>query len=450
MIQTPPGLELRGYQVEGARHLVGSQYALLGDDPGLGKTIQVAAALNCALPGIKVFVGCPETLMINWMKELRKWLVRPLSIGLASSKRVPATDIVIANYDIFPKLQPWFRQTPFSIAVLDEAHRIKTPDTQRTQAAGHIVAAHRWALTGTPILNRPIEAWSLLWWLMRERVMDYGRYATSYCDAHLRTIWVKRRNKRTGQLEPKQQKKWYLGGASHLDELHAYLVNEARMLRRRKEDVLTELPAKVRQVIELSGAKASRILNAERSTAQSMGGYDEAIRRMQDGEAVSFEEFTKVRHELALAKVGPSIDYIEDALAEEAKVVVFCHHRDVLAALAEGLKAHNPVAVWGGMTAGAKDDAVTAFQTDPNVRVFLGNDAACEGLTLTAAQRCIFVELDPVPGRMIQFEDRLHRFGQKGAVLVQALVFAESLDVRLIKLLWSKSKIISRAVDGTD
>lgn len=440
-ISTPPGLSLRSYQIEGAAHLVRNPYALLADEPGVGKTIQVAAALNCAYPDIKVFIGCPETLMINWMRELRKWLTNPLSIGLASSRKIPETNVVIANYDIFTKLQPWFRQTQVHVAVLDEAHRIKNPDKLRTQAAGYINAQHRWALTGTPILNRPVEAWAILWWLMRDRVMEYGQYTRRYCAAHLRSIRTK-----GGKI----RKVWNLTGATNLQELHGYLLNDARMLRRRKADVLTELPPKTRQVIELSGAKVARMLKTERSTVANMGGYDEAIRKLGDGEAVGFEEFTKVRHDLALAKVKPSIEYIADALAEEDKVVVFCHHRDVLAELFNGLEAYKPVAVWGGMTAGAKDEAVVRFQTDPSVRVFIGNDAACEGLTLTAAQRCIFVELDPVPGRMDQFEDRLHRFGQTGNVLVQALVFTESLDVRLIKMLWSKSQIISRAVDGTD
>lgn len=446
-IPTPAGLELRPYQSAGVQHLVGG-HALLADEPGLGKTIQVAAALNCAAPDIKVLVGCPETLMLNWMRELDRWLTPRRSIGLATTKRVPETEVVIANYDIFPRIEGYFREMPFSIAVLDEAHRIKDPESQRTQAAGLISARCRWALTGTPILNRPIEAWTVLWWLLREQVMPYPQYAAAFCGAHLREIWRKILNKQTGKLEPKKKKVWDLSGATRLDELNTYLLGPARMLRRRKEEVLTDLPSKTHQIIELNAERVRRMLKTEQAMVARMGGYEEAISKLQDGEAVGFEQFTDVRHELALAKMKPAAEFIEDALAEEAKVVVFCHHRDVLSGLAQELRKFGVAMVWGGMSAGDKDQAVQAFQNDGRFRVFIGNDAACEGLTLTTARRCIFVELDPVPGRMIQFEDRLHRMGQKSPVLVQALVFEQSLDVRLLKLLWTKSKVIKQAVDG--
>lgn len=444
----PAGLAARDYQLVGAEHLVTHEWALLADEPGVGKTLQVILALNAANPGIRVFIGCPETLMLNWMRELSKWMTRPVTIGLATAKKVPDTEIVIANYDIFPQLAPHFRQRPYNVAVLDEAHRIKDPDTKRTQAAGLINAYHRWALTGTPIPNRPIEAWTILWWLLRERVMPYGEYARHFCGAHLRDQWVKRKNPRTGEVTSIKRKVWDMSGATNLNQLHQYLLGEAHMLRRRKEDVLTELPPKTYQVVELNAEKVRRLLKNESKVVARLGSYQEAIRALQACETVGFEDWTDVRHELALAKMDPALEFIEDALQEEHKIVVFCHHRDVLAGLFDALKKHSPVAVWGGMSAGNKDWAVQSFQNNPATRVFIGNDAACEGLTLTAAKRCIFVELDPVPGRMTQFEDRLHRMGQRDNVLVQALVFSESLDVRLLKLLWSKSKIINQAVDG--
>ena len=446
-IRVPEGKTLRDYQRIGARHLVGG-HALLADHPGLGKTIQTAAALNAAAPGIPIFIGCPESLMINWLRELSAWLTTRRTIGLATARKVPDTEIVIANYDIVPRLAPWFRQHPFAIAVMDEGHRLKNPDSQRAQAAGLINAGHRWLLSGTPIPNRPIETWAMLWWLLRERVMDYGEYARRFCGAHLQKIWVKRRNPRTGEVKAIQKTVWNVDGATNTPGLHQYLLTEARMLRRRKQDVLPELPDKQHQIIELNAERVRKLLRHEQRAVDRLGGYEAAIKMLQAGDTVGFAEWTEARHELGLAKQDQAVEFIEDALREEPKVVVFCHHRDILAGLFESLKAYRPVAVWGGMSAGDKDRAVQAFQNDPGARVFLGNDAASEGLTLTAASRCIFVELDPAPGRMEQFEDRLHRIGQKNAVLVQALAFENSLDVQLLKILWRKSKTISQAVDG--
>jgi SWI/SNF-related matrix-associated actin-dependent regulator of chromatin subfamily A-like protein 1 len=441
-LTTPDGLALRPYQEEGAHWLIKNRATLLADEPGTGKTVQVAAALNAANPGSTAFIGCPETLMLNWMRELSKWMTRPVSVGLATAKHVPDTEIVIANYDIFPQLIPHFWQRSYNVAVLDEAHRIKSPDAKRTQAAGYINAWHRWALTGTPILNRPIEAWAVLWWLLRDQVMPYGEYARRFCNAHLRTQWVKRYGKAI------QRKVWDMSGATNLDELRGYLLGEAHMLRRRKEDVLQDLPPKTHQVIELNAERVRKLIKNESRAVSHIGGYEAALAKLEAGEKIAFEAWTDTRHELGLAKMGPCLEFIQDAMQEEQKIVVFCHHRDVLAGLVDELKAYNPVCVWGGLSAPQTDAAVQAFQNDPSVRVFVGNDAACEGLTLTAAKRCIFVELDPVPGRMIQFEDRLHRIGQRDNVLVQALVFEGSLDMHLIKMLWTKSKITSRAVDG--
>ena len=441
IIPTPEGLALRQYQQDGARHLMQNQWALLADEPGVGKTAQVIAAINCAYPGVKVFIGCPETLMLNWLRELRNWLVTDRSIGLASSRKVPNTDIVIANYDIFTKIQPALSGRQWNIAVLDEAHKIKSAEAKCTQAAWTINAYHRWALTGTPILNKPVEAWAVLAWMMRDRVMPYDQYTTAFCNAHLREQWFKHKGK------PVKKRVWDVSGATNLDQLHTYLLDEGHMLRRRKADVLAELPDKIHQVIELSSAKVHGLLAGEHAGVAALGGYEAAISKLREGEAVSLEEFTKVRHELALAKVKPAIEFIRNALEEEPKVFVVCHHRDVLMALAAGLPFDSAI-IMGGMSAGEKDTSVQRFQNDPSCRVFLGNDAACEGITLTAASRCIFVELDPVPGRMTQFEDRLHRMGQKNTVLVQALVFEGSLDVRLLRILWSKEKIINHAVDG--
>ena len=130
IIPAPEGLSLRQYQQDGALHLMGNQWALLADEPGVGKTAQVIAAINCAYPGVKVFIGCPETLMLNWLRELRTWLVTDRSIGLASSRKVPNTDIVIANYDIFAKIQSALSGRRWNIAVLDEAHKIKSAEAK--------------------------------------------------------------------------------------------------------------------------------------------------------------------------------------------------------------------------------------------------------------------------------------------------------------------------------
>jgi hypothetical protein len=129
--------------------------------------------------------------------------------------------------------------------------------------------------------------------------------------------------------------------------------------------------------------------------------------------------------------------------------VVWVHHRDVAEAVFEGLKEYNPVMVLGGSSAEARAEAVKRFQEDKDVRVFIGGiTAAAEGITLTASDIAVFIELDWRPGKLLQAEDRIHRIGQTRNVVIQYLVFDGSLDSHMARKLAEKMEIISRAVDG--
>jgi SWI/SNF-related matrix-associated actin-dependent regulator 1 of chromatin subfamily A len=149
-----------------------------------------------------------------------------------------------------------------------------------------------------------------------------------------------------------------------------------------------------------------------------------------------------------VAKTPAALDYIRGVLESEQKLVVFAHHHDVLHMLREGLAEYNPVMYTGEESQQAREDAKDAFQTDQNIRVFLGSiEAAGQGITLTAASTVIFVELDWVPGIMQQAEDRLHRYGQVNPVLVQHLVVLSSIDAKLSETLLQKQAVIDAALD---
>ena len=155
-----------------------------------------------------------------------------------------------------------------------------------------------------------------------------------------------------------------------------------------------------------------------------------------------------MRREVAEAKAPIAVDFIENALEDSAKVVVFAHHLVAIDLLVSEL-GDKAVKLDGRDSLAHRQDAVDRFQTDPACRVFVGGiHAAGVGLTLTAASHVIFVELDWTPGNMTQAEDRCHRIGQKDSVLVQHLVFNESLDCRIAKRLVAKQDVIDRALDS--
>ena len=359
------------------------------------------------------------------------------------------SDIYIINYDILAK-HPWLVEREWDIVIADEVHMIKSPKAARTKACLAILkkAKRRIAMTGTPIMNRPVELQTILAALGCDFAQNWFAYVTRYC-AGSRTKWG-----------------WDVSGASNLDELQAKLRSTV-MIRRLKKDVLTELPAKTRQIIEIPQNGFSSVLKNEDKIMksyqekkkelaalkkQAKEQKDEAsfaakIDALKASMQIAFSEIAIVRHETALAKVGFTIDYINDMLESEDKIILFCHHQDVLDSI---FQAFPGIAVKfaGSMSAEDKQKSVDRFQNDPDCKIFVGSTmAAGVGITLTAARLVIFHELALTPGAMSQGEDRAHRIGQKGNVLVQHLVINGSIDSTLAKMLKSKQEIIEKALD---
>ena len=436
-IPHPPGLEYRPFQKAGIAYALEHPNVLIADDPGLGKSIEAVGVINSD-PSIKnVLIVCPASLKLNWEREARKWLVRDFQISViyGTKKPFPAGGAVIINYDILSGYRRAIDGIKWDVLIFDESHMLKNDKSQRTIAAlgrwnrnpekvvKPIVAKRRLFLTGTPILNKPVELWTTIHSLDPATWGSWKAYTEKYCDAH---------ETRFG---------WDVSGASNLPELQDKL--RARiMVRRLKSEVLTELPPKQRQVIVLPSK--SSVIKREKKFEATL----EAMLKGVDIPPVQFESMSKVRHDTALDKVPDAIAHIKALMEEHEKVVVMCHHRDVLDAIAEGVAEFGVVRLQGGDSEAEKQDAVDRFQNDSSVRVFLGSiRAAGVGITLTAASLLVFVELDWVPGIMTQAEDRIHRIGAAGSVLIQHLVYSNSIDCRMAESIIEKQAIIEQALD---
>lgn len=449
-IPKPAGLDYLPFQRAGIAYALQRTHTLFGDDMGLGKTIQALGVVN-ATKARRILVVCPASVKLNWEREAAKWLVEPLTIGIANGSTVPDTDVVILNWDILDRNLETLQARTWDVLVADEVHYAKNPKAKRAKALYALRAARTLYLTGTPILNRPVELHPLIKALDPERWGNFMRYAMCYCNAQ-----------RTGFG-------WDFTGASNLEELQEEL-RRTIMVRRRKVDVLTELPAKRRAVVELTveGRAAQAAVEAEWETyrahedtledlraqaraAQAAGdeeAYKEVIRLLSRETLAAFEEMSRARHETALAKLPQVIAALRDLLDGGDKVVVFCHHRDVHHALMEACGSQ-AVGIIGGDSPEARQAAIDSFQTDPEVRVFVGSiRAAAEGITLTASSTVLFAELDWTPGKMAQAEDRAHRIGQDSAVVVYLAVLEGSLDCHLARTLLAKEETIQRALDA--
>lgn len=438
-VPTPRGFSFKPYQLAGISFMFDKRNVLLADQMGLGKTIQAIGLVNKLTEykpehtPFRVLVICPASLKINWQKEWDKWCT--------------ATDVkpVIVNYDRLTRERHVIHTETWDVLIIDECQYVKNSKAKRTQeVVGYrnvpgIRAKRKIAITGTPILNRPIELYPVLHYLQPMGYFNKFHYAQRYCDAK------------------KTPFGWDFSGYSNLEELQEKL-RSTIMIRRLKSEVLPDLPGKVRQIIEIQGDKTTKNINQiekkwfselfkKKDGVLTDGEFRAAIKQMQTVGSPVFEEMSEVRKETALAKIPAAIEHIQNSIDSSGKVIVFCHHKEVVQAIHEKFKEVS-VVLTGSTPLNKRDEAVKLFQTDPKTHLFVGNiKAAGTGLTLTASSHVIFVEMSWTPGDMAQAEDRADRIGQKNSVLVQILVLKDSLDSLMAKTIVRKQELIERAVD---
>ena len=461
----PDGLEYLPYQRAGIEHMRTRINVLLADEMGLGKTIQAIGLINAKPEIKKVLIVCPASLKLNWKSELMKWSTRPFLLQVIDSGSellLPEAGIVILNYEQVGKHRNSIMRQQWDLLICDESHYLKNSKSQRTQnIVGRwdddpskrlypIKAAQRLFMTGTPVLNRPKELWTTVRALDRQGLgEDWHHFHVRYCAGY------------------KDSFGWQIDGASNLDELNDRL-RRSIMLRRKKADVLTELPPKRRQIIMLeptTNAARQALKNEQEllaieselsalraevealSVNQADARYKAAVQKMNAFEGVAFSDTSRVRHQTALAKLPMVMDYLVNVLDNEGKIVVFAHHHDVIDGIAGGLAEFGVLTYDGRTDMKLRHEIVQRFQTDPKIRVVIGSIGAMgTGVTLTAASYVAFAELDWVPGNLNQAEDRLHRIGQTESILVQHLMLDGSFDGRMAKTIVHKQHVIERAV----
>ena len=478
VVRWPDGPVPLPFQIDCVRRMLDdtSHNWLLADEMGLGKTIEALLFVNSItfqgegvdnrLP--KVLVICPNSLRLNWVNECNKWLCEKRDIEMTTTGLYIPSDFIVASYEGVKRWQLALQQVDWDVLIVDESHYCKTPSAQRTRATFSIKAKFKLYMTGTPILNYPYEIFPLLHSLMPEVWREVESFHNHYC-------------------HPTQHKY-----GRNLKELHSRLVSgkwvnrygdivhnhDPVMIRRLKKDVLTQLPKKRRQIIEVpcDTPEFKKLIEYEKKLWDSVEGkgvYDEilaainvtreagesdedlaqVIEMIKGSRQFFFSEISRVRHQTGLAKLPLLIEHIQDCLdsfENGEKLVVFTHHNDVSSGLYNHFKRSvNPVLVTGLSTAvHERQAAVDSFQNDPSVKLFIGSmRVAGLGITLTAAHHVIFGELDWTPALLTQCEDRCHRIGQEYPLLVQHFVVQGSMDSFMAKKLVNKQKSIKLALD---
>jgi SNF2 family DNA or RNA helicase len=459
------GLSLYPFQVTGAEWLAQRDRALLGDQMGLGKTIQALAAVGNEAP---VLVVCPASIKGVWAREFARW--RPAFkisvLSGADSFRWPAAgEVVVINYDVLPdphggecpaRLTPddaltlsgpppechgcsdAIRQCPQGVVtVTDEAHKLRGSDTLRSIRFRAVAGAARarggrtWLLSGTPLVNRPPELWNVL----------------EAADLALETFASKTEFNRLFGGKPRYVGKQIVGTVwsdSPLPEAAERLASV--MLRRMRADVLSELPPRTWKTVPVElGDKDFAFVD---ETLALMGmSASEVADAVDKGRELNFRKLSAARAALAAAKARVLVEYIRTEFEEaDEPVVVFSAHRAPIDLLAEraGWRA-----ITGSVAAKKRSQIEDEFQAGKLKGVALTIGAGAEGLTLTRASSVVFVDRDWTPAANAQAEDRIYRIGQRAAhVFVHDLVTAHPLDQRVTEVLVKKAKLIAESVDA--
>ena len=415
------------HQKEAIEKLVGSKRFILADDMGLGKTTStIIAALETGAK--RILIICPASLKINWQREIENYTNRS-SFICEGKKYSNDEDFVILNYDILKNFHDLkdrdnsqLLNSNFDLVILDEAHMISNAQAKRTKIVNDFLKGidRVWLLTGTPMTSRPINYYNLLKIIESPVAQNWMAYAIRYCQGY--------------QFRAGNRKVWNVTGASNLEELRDR--TSKQILRRLKEDVL-DLPDKIITPVYLR--------TSSKEYKDLMGEYYEWLKNKKEEASsltVQFSKLMKVRKVIANEKVKETIEFVQNIIDQDKKVIVFTNFTDTLQTIYNHF-GKEAVYLDGSCSKVQRQYAVDQFQDNDKIKVFVGNlKAAGVGLTLTAAETVIMNDLSFVPAEHAQAEDRAYRYGQKNNVLVYYPIFENTIEGVIYDILNNKKKVI--------
>jgi SWI/SNF-related matrix-associated actin-dependent regulator 1 of chromatin subfamily A len=421
------GGELAPYQWAAVRYALERRRTFLADEQGLGKTVEALAALEAddAYPAVVV---CPASMKLTWQREVRRWLPHRGVAVINGRLAVPPTDeITVLNYEVVrAHLSALMRRHPRAL-IVDESHYCKNPHAKRTQAVralGEAIPADglRLALTGTPVLNHAEELIAQL--RVIGRLHDFG----------------------SGASFAKQFR-----GAISEERLHWHLRRHG-FVRRRKAEVLPQLPAKRQVVVPVALTNESEYRLAERDVIAWLRSQPLDLSQLNARIAATLRaerlaQLGALQRLAGRGKLAAALAWIEDFLASGEPLVVFARHRDVQAAVVK--RFPEALHLLGEDSLDRRQAAIEAFQDPSGPQLLIGaTRVAGQGITLTRASNVAFLELEWTPALHDQAEDRCHRLGQRDAVSAWYLLAAGTIDETMARLIQSKRSHVGAVTDG--
>ena len=451
-IELPKGLksELRQYQVTGFKWLkILDNYkfgGILADDMGLGKTIQLLAVIQSYLEEEKnpkpSIVVCPSSLSLNWKNEIDKFApnIKTLVIHGNAEERanqienIEKYNLVITSYDLLKRDIEEYKAKDykFKYIIADEAQYIKNNNTQNAKVIKEIKADTRFALTGTPIENSLSELWSIFDFIMPGYLYSYRKFKEIY---EVPIV--------------KDNDEWVLKKLK--------MLIEPFILRRTKQEVLTELPDKTISVLnnemqdEQLKIYTSYMANAKREVSQELkeNGFEKSqmkilallmrLRQICCHPSLFLSNYTGES-----SKLNQCIEVIKDAVLSGHKILLFSSYSSMLEIIGEELKKENikHFKLTGQTKVGDRLKLVEEFNSNDEIKVFLISlKAGGTGLNLIGADMVIHYDPWWNLSAENQATDRTYRIGQKKNVQVYKLITKDSIEERIYELQEKKAQL---------
>ncbi|MBO3388102.1 DEAD/DEAH box helicase [Clostridium perfringens] len=454
--------ELRPYQKEGFKWIneitdLGFG-GVLADDMGLGKTLQIIAFLLSQKKS-KSIVVVPTSVIYNWMDEFEKFapsiriglvhgskskrdkVLRDFKRGLGikigeenlKEKSYEKYDVLLTTYGTLKNDEKAYENLSFDYCIIDEAQNIKNPAAQATLSVKNIKSRCNIALTGTPIENNLMELWSIFDFVMPGYLFTKDRF-----------------------------RERFILDESNLSELKSLIT--PFILRRLKEDVLSELPEKLEKkyLVEMKGKQKQLYsfyvkaiknqLNENKSSEKSgrdkinLFSYLTKLREICLDPSLVVPDYTGGSSKLTVVK-----EIVKDASESGKKILLFSQFTSVLKKIEEDFKKEDISYLYldGGTSAKDRVERVKKFNEDSNIKVFLISlKAGGVGLNLTSAS--VVIHFDPWwnPAVEDQATDRAHRFGQENKVEVIKLVAKDTIEEKIVLMQEDKRELIQSLMDG--
>ncbi|HRR91766.1 MAG TPA: DEAD/DEAH box helicase [bacterium] len=433
-IVLPEGKKLYPFQPEGIKFLIEHQKALLGDEMGLGKSIQAIIAVKCLFHMGKILnalIVCPKSVLSDWEKKLQEWAPELKVIKIYGPKEQRYIEwgsdahIYLTSYDSLRQdlledssetgqnqLEELLKRK-FNLIILDEVQKIKNPDTGISKAVKKINADWRWGLSGTPLENNSKDLISIF----------------SY-------------------LKP--------GLLHYNDENNLPKIKESirpYFLRRLKSTVLPELPEKRYGEVWLD-------LLPEQREAYIKAEQEGIIKLNEHGDSITVDHILALITELKqicnlepVSKKSCKLEYLLESLDEICsqgdKAIIFSQYpKKTLKCLEPFLKEFNPLIYHGSLSDPQRDGIIKKFQEDDKYKVLLMSvKSGGVGLTLTKANYVFHFDLWWNPSVAAQAEDRTHRIGQEKTVFVTYLYTRDTIEERIQDILNRKRSLFKAVID---